>query len=141
MKKKIWIGIVIGIIFLISLFVIPKFGLFDKGSQILNIKDDRGLYKLNDSRSIYSDMENPKMILNGEVVSVKDINKTNCTASCIHNYSEPIEILRDGGSKIYEYEVENEKYYIIECHKTNSKYNNGSDVIISKEKDKLANWC
>ena len=130
MKKKI---IIIISILIIILIIILKLFIFNK--------DSRGLYKINDSRSIYSDILNPKMLLDGKVVPVKEIAKTNCTSSCIYNYSEPIEILRDGGSKIYEYEVENEKYYLIECNKINSNYNNGKDVIISKDKSKLANWC
>ena len=103
--------------------------------------DERGLYLIDESRSIYSDMKDPKMMSDGKVVSVSEIKKTFCMASCIHNNSNPIAELNDGGSKIYEYKVKNEKYYVIECNRINSKYNNGKDVIISKDKEKLADLC
>lgn len=140
MKNKKWIFLVIAglIVILIMALVLNNNKIIKK---TLNIKDSRGLYLIDIGRSIYSDIENPKMILNGKTVLVKEIKNTNCTASCIHNYSEPIETLWDGGSKIYEYEVESEKYYVIECNKINSKNNNGKDVIISKDKDKLSNLC
>ena len=113
----------------------------DKVEAKVTKNDDRNLYLISKSRSIYSDMKDPKMILNDKVVSVSEIDQTNCTVSCIHNYSEPIATLYDGGSKIYEYEVENEKYYVIMCNKMDSKYHNGKDVIISKDMNKLANLC
>lgn len=107
-------------------------------------QDDRGLYKILEraGETIYSDEEDPKYMSNGVIKSIKkDLPKTNCTNSCIYNNSDPIEILRDGGSKIYEYEVGTEKYYLIKCNKTDSKYHDGKDNIISKNKETLANYC
>ena len=129
MNKKCLIVILV----IILLIILSKVYIFNK--------DERGLYLINKDRSIYSDIKDPKMVLDGKVTSVKDIALTNCTASCIHHYSIPISVLFDGGSKIYSYNVDNETYYLIECNKLDSKYHNGKDIIISKSLDSLPNYC
>ena len=66
-------------------------------------KDSRGLYKIlkYNGTTIYSEEENPKMMSNGSVVSIKKfLPKSNCVLSCIYDYTEAIEIL-DNGNKIY----------------------------------------
>lgn len=94
------------------------------------------LFLIDEERQIYADFANPRMILNGKIVSVKEIGKTNCTTSCIYNDSEPIKVYKDGGSKLFSYTIEGEIYYVVECHKISGSRN----TIISKSDD-IVNKC
>ena len=110
----------------------------------LQEKDDRGLYFIttNINRSIYSDEEDPKFIVYDKVESIKEVLPSlNCTYDCIHKNSEPIDVVNDGGSKIYQYEIEGETYYLVDCNRLNSNYHNGKDVLIGKDYNKLVNLC
>ncbi len=129
----------------IVIFIILSFALFiTTGCQNRNFsQDNRQLYYLleNNNRKIYSDEKDPLFILNNQKVSIKEeLPKTNCTYDCIHKYSEPIDMLDDGGTKIYSYQVVNETYYLIECNKIDSKYS-GKDILIGKDKNKLIDLC
>lgn len=104
-------------------------------------RDERGLYLISSSFSIYSDEEDPKFMEYGVKTSIKEfLPQSNCTASCIHDYQNPTETLSDG-TAIYQYDVEGETYYYIQCNKSNSKYHNGKDILIGKNKNKLISLC
>jgi len=91
---------------------------------------------------IYSDEKDPMFYIDGEKVYIKDfLESSNCTIDCIHNYSEAKGILNDGGTKYFEYEVDNQTYYLVECNKFGSSYNMGKDVLIGKDLNKLINYC
>ena len=93
-------------------------------------------------RRIYSDEENPLFFNTYKNDSIKEfLPQSNCTLDCIHNYSQPVATYKDGGSQLYKYSVDNETYYMIKCNKLGSTYNDGTDVIISKNGNNLANKC
>lgn len=125
------------------LILLTGCGMHPKENNVSNV-DSRGLYFIVESmgRYIYSDEENPMFIEYDVKTSIKDfLPQSNCIYSCIHNDSEPVETLWDGGTNVYEYMVEEEKYYLIECNKMDSKYHNGKDILIGKDKEKLINLC
>ena len=100
-----------------------------------------GIYKILDfmGKTIYADEEDPKFIDNGTEVSIKEfLPQSNCTISCLYHNSEPIEILRDGGTKIYQFQNHETTYYLVECNKINSQ---NHDIFIGKEKEKLIKLC
>ncbi len=104
-------------------------------------KDDRGLYKLLNygNGAIYSDEENPMFIIDNKKTFIKEfLPISNCTIDCIHNYSEPIATLRDGGTEIYSYEVLDKTYYLVKCNKTESTV---KDILIGQNQEKLIKLC
>lgn len=130
-------------LFILCTILIMLTGCGNKTKKVNELeKDARGLYLINDYFSIYSDEEDPMFIEYSGKTSIKEfLPQSNCLPGCIHNNSEPIDTLNDGGTKIYEYQVEEDQYYFIECHKIGSKYNNGKDILIGKDKEKLINLC
>ena len=131
----------------VLLFANKNYFTLDKIKEIIStLKLSDGnrvdMYKLG-NYSIYADEEDPKFINDqGIKVSIKEfLESSNCTVDCIHSYSDPIKTLKDGGSKVYKYKVENQTYYMIECNKMGSRYNNGRDILIGKDLDKLVNYC
>ncbi len=111
MKKKILIILFCGVMVL---------GVTGCGNKVEksneNKRDSRGLYLIATSmeRYIYSDEEDPMFMEYGKKTSIKDfLPHSNCIYSCIYNESDPIEILWHGGTNVYEYMVEDEKYYLI----------------------------
>lgn len=99
-------------------------------------RDENGLYLINKKYNVYSDEYDPVFMVDNKKVSIKDyLTKSNSTPSYIHNNSDPILALNDGGTLVYEYQVENTKYYFVECHKILSKYN--GCILIGKDYNKL----
>ena len=110
------------------------------GNQEMLMKDSRGLYLISDSFSIYSDEEDPTFLEYGEKTSIKTfLPQSNCLPDCIHGKETPSESNKD--ATIYEYMVEDDLYYFIQCHKSDSKYHNGKDILIGKNKEKLLLLC
>ena len=131
-------------IFLIICALILFAGCGKQTEEKKNYTDNRNLYVIAEStgRKIYSDEEDPMFMKNGVKTSIKEfLPKSNCIYTCIYNESEPINVLYDGGTEVYEYEVENDTYYLILCNKIDSKYGNGKDILIGKDKEKLINLC
>ena len=107
-----------------------------------NSSDERGLYKILDygDSGIYSDEENPLFINDNEKESIKEfLPNSNCTIDCIHGYSNPVESNQE--FEVYKYKVLDKTYYLIKCQKINSNYNNGKDILIGQDKDKLSKFC
>ena len=122
------------------LFLCLCIGICGCGNQEMLMKDSRGLYLISDSFSIYSDEEDPHFMEYGEKTSIKTfLPQSNCLPDCIHGKETPSESNKD--ATIYEYMVEDDLYYFIQCHKSDSKYNNGKDILIGKNKEKLLLLC
>lgn len=117
-------------------------GITGCGEEPLKPKpDERGLYLIHDTFSVYSDEEDPKFVGDHGVTSIKEfLPQSNCLPSCIHDKDTPSETLEDG-TTIYDYVVEGETYYYIQCNKSSSKYHNGRDILIGKNKNKLISLC
>ena len=71
--------------------------------------------------NIYAEEKDPIFIHNGKEEKIKDyLRKTNCTYECIYDYKDPIIVYRDGGTKIYEYQVYDKTYYLLACQRLNT---------------------
>lgn len=107
-------------------------------SLILDGITKEDLFKVIDTNSLklYSQEYEPEFVNDmGEKVKIKDFLETsNCTIDCIHKYSAPIITYENGNIKVYEFSVENEKKYLVEC-------SNHKDYFIGKDYKKLRKLC
>ena len=68
-----------------------------------------------DGRVVYSDEKDPKMELDGNIVSIKkELPKTDCMLSCIyHSASKPFKETEK--AYIFAYQIEDTTYYYTSC--------------------------
>lgn len=122
-------------------FVILLLGVLCNVTGCDNERDERGLYLIHSTFSVYSDEKDPMFMENGVKTSIKDfLPSSNCLPECVHDQEKPTETLSDG-TAIYQYDVEGETYYYIQCNKKNSRYHGGKDILIGKDKNKLISLC
>ena len=99
-------------------------------------KDDLFKISIKDYEKIYSQEYDPVFVNDsGQVVSIKDyLPKTNCTIECVYKYSERIITYDNGKTKVYDFDVNGKKNYVVECK-------NKIDYFIGVDYKKLRKLC